>query len=108
MSLAVAKSSLMKRGGAIAGGNLAAGDTTLDQTSGSVAKSAAKAPYWTGRRVDQRLVDAPADESAQALLDLSSRLGHPFYTGANDDLGRPGTDRDVEPRNADDSGFGKL
>ena len=66
---------------AIAGSNLAAGDFRLTKLVDPLQKSAAKAPVFGQVAASiQRLVDAPADESAQALLDLSSLVSAILYT----------------------------
>ncbi|QDV58168.1 hypothetical protein [Rosistilla oblonga] len=66
---------------AIAGSNLAAGDFRLTKLVDPLEKSAAKAPVFGQVAASiQRLVDAPADESAQALLDLSSLVSAILYT----------------------------
>ncbi|WP_417735572.1 DUF5691 domain-containing protein [Rosistilla oblonga] len=66
---------------AIAGSNLAAGDFRLTKLVEPLEKSAAKAPVFGQVAASiQRLVDAPADESAQALLDLSSLVSAILYT----------------------------
>lgn len=78
---------------AIAGSNLASGDFRLTKLIEPLNKSATKAPVFGQVATSiQRLVDAPSDGSAQALLDLSSLVSAILYT-----QGQTTLDGDLQP-----------
>ncbi|MEZ6091578.1 MAG: hypothetical protein R3C05_26900 [Pirellulaceae bacterium] len=66
---------------AIAGSNLAAGDFRLQRLIEPLRQSALKAPVF-GQVADAvaRLIEAPSDDAAQALLDLGSLVTAILYT----------------------------